>query len=260
MKFSNIQHSNKSPIICLLIFTTLFSLLIVHFCITFKVLPKRATPTNQPTKNPSTSTYTIRHTTTTSTQNQWYQLHFYDNTSFSNPRFSTNNKKGENCWTINPEISFKAEHAVDGNFIQTPYYLFAKPAQTAISADFLLDLDGRFVNFIRIYPEQKGQNRFDNYGYMVVYISSQPFDYSNQNGESINGKPPGYPLNEVECSPRFLYDKEKMEELDKVNAPMLFDCRENVLSTRFLRVSNQAHYGTEQDYVQIIEIQVGYQS
>ena len=132
--------------------------------------------------------------------------------------------------------------------MQTPYYLFSKPPAGAFSADYLLDLDGKFVNFIRIFPEQNGENRFEAYAYMVVYISETSYSGGS------------YPTNEVECSPRFSYDRAKMEDLDNRLDPMLFDCKQDVLSTRFLRVSNRGVHLTEQDYVQIVEIQVGYQN
>ena len=246
MKFTdtNERFNNTKIIACFFIFTSLFSLLLALFCVTFFVLPNlvksRQTWENSTEFPPSA--YTIKPTTTASNP-----YHFYDKPTVSNPRFSLRNTKGETCWTVNPTIKFDPGYSLDGILVQTPYYLFSKPAAGASAADYLLDLDGKFVNFIRIFPEQNGANRFEAYAFMVVYISETSYSGG------------AYPTNEVECSPRFIYDRVRIEDLDNRLEPMLFDCKQEVLRTRFLRVSNRAVYGTERDYVQIVEIQVGYQ-
>jgi hypothetical protein len=247
MKFTDTnERSNNTKITaCFFIFTSLFSLLLALFCVTIFVLPNRVKSSqalvNSTDFPPSNQTYTIPPTTTASNA-----YHFHKKPSISNPRFSQQNAKGETCWTVNPTIKFDPGYSIDGISVQTPYYLFSKPAAGAFSADYLLDLDGKLVNFIRIFPEQNGDNRFEAYAFMVIYISETSYSGG------------AYPSNEIECSPRFSYDSVKIRDLDTRLAPMLFDCKQDVLSTRFLRVSNRAVHGTERDYVQIVEIQVGH--
>ena len=189
---------------------------------------------------------------------------FYSHHVFKNPRFSISNYKGENIWSnaLNHvdkkgreyvdnnhhnlyKGDFRSEYAVDGKIIQDPNYLFAHSARGVEGADFLVDINGKYLlNLVTLYTRQDcGNSRcaFSRNEHTVVFIR-----------DALG--------TEVVCNPRYLYNGKKMRKLligQLEESRLFFDCVRDVVGVA-LRVSNQQFYKSFRDHLQIVEIQVGY--